>query len=68
MVIQNTKSACECISCGVLQGYILGPVLFLQYFNDFSKTLFMSEVLMFADDAVVFYTGKESVKKKLNQC
>ena len=58
VVIQNTKYESEFISCGVTQGSILGPVLFLLYFNDFSKTLFKSEVLMFADDTVV----------KSNQC
>ena len=60
MVIKNTKSECEFISCGVPQGSILRPVLFLLYFNDFSKTLFNSEVLMFADDNVVFYAGKSA--------
>ena len=58
VVIQNTKSECEFISCGVPQGSILGPVLFVLYFNNFSKTLFKSEVLMFADNTVVFYAGK----------
>ena len=60
VVIQNTKSECEFISCGVPQGSILGPVLFLLYFNDFSKTLLKSEVLMFADDTFVFYAGKSA--------
>ena len=68
MFIQSTKSECEFISCGVPQGSILGPVLFLLYFNDFSKTLFKSEVLMFADDTVVFYAGKsaEEIESVLN--
>ena len=68
MVIQNTKSECEFIICGVPQGSILRPVLFLLYFNDFSKTLFKSEVLMFAGDTVVFYAGKsaEEIESVLN--
>ena len=68
MVIQNTKSECEFISCGMPQGSILRPVLFLLYFNDFSKTLFKPEVLMFAEDTVVFYAGKSAkeIKSVLN--
>ena len=68
VVIQNIKSEGEFISCGVPQGSILGPVLFLLYLNDFSKTLFKSEVLMFADDTVVFSAGKpaEEIESVLN--
>ena len=68
MIIQNTKSGCEFISCRVPQGSTLGPVLFLLYFNDFSKTLFKSEVLMFADDTIVFHAGKstEEIESVLN--
>ena len=61
VVIQNTKSECEFISRGVPQGSNLGPVLFLLYFIDFSKTLFKSQVLMFADDY-------RCLQKKPNQC
>ena len=68
VVTEYTKSESEFISCGVPQGSILGPVLFLLYFNDFSKTLFKSEVLMFAGDTVVFYAGKsaEEIESVLN--
>ena len=68
VVIQNTKSECEFISCGEPQGSILGPVLSLLYFNDFSKTLSKSEVFMFAGDTVVFYAGKstEEIESVLN--
>ena len=68
VVIKNTKSECEFISCGMPQGSILRPVLFLLCYNDFSKTLFKSEVLMFADDTVVFYAGKsaEEIESVLN--
>ena len=68
VIIQNTKSESKFISCGVFLGSILGPVLILLFFNDFSKTLFNSEVLMFADDTVVFYAGKspEEIESVLN--
>ena len=53
----GTKSKNMKISCGVPQGSILGPLLFLVYINDLpqvSKKLF---ALMFADDSNMFISG-----------
>ena len=54
----NISSSLKSISCGVPQGSILGPLLFLLYINDInnvSKVLFS---ILFADDTNVFVSGK----------
>ena len=55
---EKEKTSLETISCGVPQGSILGPLLFLLYVNDLKNASNILDPIMFADDTNLFFTHK----------
>ena len=54
----NVRSEEENVTCGVPQGSILGPLLFLIYINDLANVSQLLNVIMFADDTTLFINDK----------
>ncbi len=54
------------MTCGVPQGSILGPLLFIVYINDLPQSVFNSNISMYADDTVIYCRGESRDAARLN--
>ena len=57
--INDSNSDCLDVKCGVPQGSILGPALFILYVNDMCNVSKSLKSIIFADDTNLFYAGKD---------
>ena len=56
VIFKSKKSNISTVKCGVPQGSILGPLLFLIYMNDIVNASPLLTYVLFADDTNVFYS------------
>jgi retron-type reverse transcriptase len=57
----NSSSTSKNITCGVPQGSILGPLLFLIYINDICNVSTLTKLILFADDTSLFFSHRDPV-------
>ena len=65
---KNSSSKFQNVTCGVPQGSILGPLLFLIYINDMHQAINNSSTYHFADDTYLKFSSKceKELRKKMN--
>ena len=56
VLLEGTHSSRADVLSGVPQGTVLGPLLFLAYFNDLPDSLKSSDAKLFADDSLLYHT------------
>jgi hypothetical protein len=66
--VENDFSSSGDLSCGVPQGSILGPLIFLLYVNDMSNSVDY-DLLLYADDSCLVFTGPDvkTIEENLNK-
>ncbi len=64
----HSSSLCE-ITCGVPQGSVLGPLLFLIYINDLPNTTNVLSFFLFADDTNIYFEADDlnNLTKSINK-
>jgi len=68
--VYDVESNFQTVTCGVPQGSILGPLLFLCYVNDMSTSISSDcKLLLYADDSTILFSHRnpEVISKKLGK-
>ena len=58
--LNGFDSGLQNVTCGVPQGSLLGPLLFIVYINDFHFSSDILSFILFADDSSLYYSHKNS--------
>ena len=66
--INGYESGLAAINCGVLQGSVLGPQLFLLYINDLNHAIKFCKVHYFADDFNLLCQSNYQKTEQTSQC
>ncbi len=64
--VNDVDSPLRNIRCGVPQGSVLGPLLFLIYMNDIGEISKHAKICLFADDTNVFIVSDDPILLKEN--
>ena len=59
---QNVNSSYKQVICGIPQGSIIGPTLFILYINDLCNVSKLLKFILFADDTNIFYEDVSVLK------
>ena len=65
-ICNNNLSEIMDVKCGVPQGSILGPLLFLVYINDINDIFGKANFQLYADDTVIYNSGTSMAEIKNN--
>ena len=67
--LNGESSECKAITCGVPQGSVLGPLLFLIYINDLPNISKVLDFYLFADDTNIYYedVSLKKLEKTINK-